>query len=124
MSLREELQRNVEEFKRVEEKRKEQEFQERLKECKEVIEGIEEEMKQASLKGQTSIFVRRIEDTILNNESYANEIREYFERQGFKVKIRMDNAIASMCDLFNSFNSFKERIRIYYTIKISWEEEK
>ena len=66
MSLREELQRNVEEFKRVEEERKEQEFQERLKECKEVIEGIEEEMKQASLKGQTSIFVRRIEDTIFS----------------------------------------------------------
>lgn len=119
MELRDMLKRNVEEAKRKEEERKEQEFQERLKECKEVIEGIEEEMKQASLKGQTSIFVRRIEDTILNNESYANEIREYFERQGFKVKIRMDNAIAS-----NSFNSFKERIRIYYTIKISWEEEK
>ena len=47
MSLREELKRNVEEFKRAEEERKEQEFQERLKECKEVIEGIEEEMKQA-----------------------------------------------------------------------------
>ena len=124
MSLKEELKRNVEEFKRVEEERREQEFQERLKECKEVIEGIEEEMKQASLKGQTSVLVRRVEDAIVNTNSYANEIREYFERQGFKVKVRIDNSITSMYDLFNSFNSLKEKIITYYTIKISWEEEK
>lgn len=123
MSLREELQRNVRDFMKEEEKRKEQEYQERLKECEDIIKGIEEDIVNASLKGETSIVVRRIEDTIVGNKSYVNEIKEYFEREGLTVKIKIDNAITSMYSLFSNFNSLEERIRTYYyTIKISWEE--
>ena len=86
MSLREELKRNVEEFKRVEEERKERKYQEKIEELKEVIEGIEKDMVEASLKGETQVEVFRI-DT-LEEKSHVEDLKKYFEEKGFQVKVK------------------------------------
>ena len=116
MSLREELKKNVEEFKRTEEERKERAYEQRMEELKEVVEGIEKDMVEASLKGETQIEVIRI-DT-LKEESHVEDLKRYFEKKGFKVKVKSQTLFSyNLCiDIFDLDSSIRHKMII------SWEE--
>ena len=116
MSLREELKRNVEEAKRKEEEKRERKYQERIEELKEVIEGIEKDMVEASLKGETSIVVFRI-DT-LEEKSHVEDLKRYFIERGFNVKVKSQTFFNySFCiGVFDLDSSIKHKMII------SWEE--
>ena len=116
MSLREELQRNVEEFKRVEEKRQERAYEQRMEELKEVVESIEKDMVEASLKGETQVEVIRI-DT-LKEESHVEDLKRYFIEKGFKVKVKSQTFFNyNFCiDIFDFDSSIRHKMII------SWKE--
>ena len=116
MSLREELKRNVEEFKAKEQEEKERKYQERIEELKEVIEGIEKNMMEASLKGETQVEVIRI-DT-LEEKSHVEDLKRHFEEKGFKVKVKSQTFFNySFCiGIFDLDSSIRHRMII------SWEE--
>ena len=116
MSLREELKRNVEEFKAKEQEEKERKYQERIEELKEVIEGIEKNMVEASLKGETQVEVIRI-DT-LEEKSHVEDLKRHFEEKGFKVKVKSQTFFNySFCiGIFDLDSSIRHRMII------SWEE--
>ena len=116
MSLREELKRNVEEFKAKEQEEKERKYQERIEELKEVIEGIEKNMMEASLKGETQVEVIRI-DT-LEEKSHVEDLKRHFEEKGFKVKVKSQTFFNySFCiGIFDLDSSIRLRMII------SWEE--
>ena len=116
MELRDMLKRNVEEAKRKEEERKERKYQERLEELKEVIESIEKDMMEASLKGKTQIEVFRV-DT-LEEKSHVEDLKRYFIEKGFKVKVKSQTFFNySFCiGIFDLDTSIKHKMII------SWEE--
>ena len=116
MSLREELKRNVEEAKRKEQERRERAYEKRIEELKEVIEGIEKDMVEASLKGETQIEVIRV-DT-LEVKSHVEDLKRYFEERGFKVKVKSQTFFNySFCiGIFDLDSSIRHRMII------SWEE--
>lgn len=116
MELRDMLKRNVEEAKRKEEEKRERKYQERLEEIKEVIEGVEKDMVEASLKGETSIVVIR-EDT-LEVKSHVEDLKRYFEEKGFNVKVKSQTFFnyAFCIGVFDLDTSIKHKMII------SWEE--
>ncbi len=116
MELRDMLKRNVEEAKRKEEERKERAYEQRLEELKEVVEGIEKDMVEASLKGETSIVVIRV-DT-LEVKSHVEDLKKYFEEKGFKVKVKSQTFFnyAFCIGVFDLDTSIKHKMII------SWEE--
>ena len=116
MSLRDTLKRNVEEAKRKEQEEKERKYQERIEELKEVIEGIEKNMMEASLKGETQVEVIRI-DT-LEEKSHVEDLKRHFEEKGFKVKVKSQPFFYySFCiGIFDLDSSIRHRMII------SWEE--
>ena len=115
MSLREELQRNVRDFMK-EEERRERAYKQRLEELKEVVEGIEKDMVEASLKGETQVEVIRI-DT-LEQKSHVEDLKRHFEEKGFKVKVKSQTFFNySFCiGIFDLDSSIRHRMII------SWEE--
>ena len=114
MSLREELQRNVEEFKRAEQEKQEMEYQKRIEELKEVLEGIEKEMIKASQEGKSKYKFCRV-DNCIDKMSHVDEIRRYFEEKGFTVKVKTQQ-------MFNfGIGVFDINTTLYHTIIISWE---
>ena len=116
MSLREELKRNVEEAKRKEEERKERAYEQRMEELKEVVEGIEKNMVEASLKGETQVEVI-IVDT-LEQKSYVEDLKRYFIEKGFNVKVKSQTFFnyAFCIGVFDLDTSIKHKMII------SWEE--
>ena len=116
MSLREELKRNVEEAKRKEQERQERKYQERIEEIKEIIEGIEKNMVEASLKGETHVEVIRI-DT-LEQKSHVEDLKRYFIEKGFNVKVKSQTFFnyAFCIGVFDLDTSIKHKMII------SWEE--
>lgn len=116
MSLREELKRNVEEFKAKEQERQERKYQERIEELKEVIEGIEKNMVEASLKGETQVEVIRV-DT-LEQKSHVEDLKRYFIEKGFNVKVKSQTFFnyAFCIGVFDLDTSIKHKMII------SWEE--
>ena len=115
MSLREELKRNVEEFKAKEQEKRERKYQERIEEIKEIIEGIEQDMIQASQEGKSKYRFCRI-DNYIDKVSYVDDIKRYFEERGFKVKVKTQQ-------MFNfGIGVFDINTNLYHTITISWEE--
>jgi hypothetical protein len=116
MELRDMLKRNVEETKRKEQEKRERKYQERIEELKEVIEGIEKDMMEASLKGETSIVVFRV-DT-LEVKSHVEDLKRYFEEKGFMVKVKSQTFFNySFCiGIFDLDTSIKHKMII------SWEE--
>jgi glutamyl/glutaminyl-tRNA synthetase len=116
MELRDMLKRNVEEAKRKEQEKRERKYQERLEELKEVIEGIEKDMMEASLKGETSIVVIRI-DT-LEQKSHVEDLKRYFIEKGFNVKVKSQTFFnyAFCIGVFDLDTSIKHKMII------SWEE--
>ena len=116
MELRDTLKRNVEEAKRKEEEKRERKYQERLEEIKEVIEGIEKDMVEASLKGKTQVEVIRV-DT-LEQKSYVEDLKRYFEEKGFNVKVKSQTFFnyAFCIGVFDLDTSIKHKMII------SWEE--
>ena len=115
MELRDMLKRNVEEAKRKEEEKRERKYQERLEEIKEVIEGIEKDMVEASLKGETQVEVFRI-DT-LEKKSHVEDLKRYFEEKGFIVKVKSQTFFnyAFCIGVFDLDTSIKHKMII------SWE---
>ena len=116
MELRDMLKRNVEEAKRKEEERKERAYEQRMEELKEVVEGIEKDMVEASLKGETSIVVFRV-DT-LEQKSHVEDLKRYFEEKGFQVKVKSQTFFnyAFCIGVFDLDTSIKHKMII------SWEE--
>lgn len=116
MELRDMLKRNVEEAKRKEEEKRERKYQERLEEIKEVIEGIEKDMVEASLKGETHVEVIRI-DT-LEQKSHVEDLKRYFIEKGFNVKVKSQTFFnyAFCIGVFDLDTSIKHKMII------SWEE--
>ena len=116
MELRDMLKRNVEEAKRKEQEKRERKYQERIEELKEVIEGIEKNMVEASLKGETQVEVIRI-DT-LEEKSHVEDLKRHFEEKGFKVKVKSQTFFNySFCiGIFDLDSSIRHRMII------SWEE--
>lgn len=116
MSLREELKRNVEEAKRKEEERQKRAYEQKIEELKEVIEGIEKDMVEASLKGKTQVEVIRI-DT-LEQKSHVEDLKRYFEEKGFMVKVKSQTFFnyAFCIGVFDLDTSIKHKMII------SWEE--
>ena len=116
MEFRDMLKQNVEEAKRKEQERKERKYQERLEELKEIIEGIEMNMVEVSLKGQTLVEVIRI-DTLEEN-SHVEDLKKYFEEKGFNVKVKSQTFFNySFCiGIFDLDSSIR------HTMIISWEE--
>lgn len=116
MELRDILKQNVEEAKRKEEERQERAYEQRMEELKEVVEGIEKDMVEASLKGQTQVEVVRI-DT-LEEKSHVEDLKRYFEERGFRVKVKSQTFFNySFCiGIFDLDTSIKHRMII------SWEE--
>ena len=88
----------------------------RIEELKEVIEGIEKNMMEASLKGETSIVVIRI-DT-LEEKSHVEDLKRHFEEKGFKVKVKSQTFFNySFCiGIFDLDSSIRHKMII------SWEE--
>lgn len=115
MELRDMLKRNVEEAKRKEEEKRERKYQERIEELKEVIEGIEKNMVEASLKGETQVEVIRV-DT-LEVKSHVEDLKKYFEEKGFMVKIKSQTFFnyAFCIGVFDLDTSIKHKMII------SWE---
>ena len=115
MELRDILKRNVEEAKRKEQEKRERKYQERIEEIKEVIEGIEKDMVEASLKGETSIVVVRI-DT-LEQKSHVEDLKRYFIERGFNVKVKSQTFFnyAFCIGVFDLDTSIKHKMII------SWE---
>ena len=116
MELRDMLKRNVEEFKAKEQEEKEQAYEQRIEELKEVIEGIEKNMVEASLKGKTQVEVIRI-DT-LEQKSHVEDLKKYFQEKGFIVKVKSQTFFNySFCiGIFDLDSSIRHRMII------SWEE--
>ena len=116
MELRDMLKRNVRDFIKEEQERKERKYQERLEELKEIIEGIEKNMVEVSLKGQTQVEVIRI-DT-LEEKSHVEDLKRYFEEKGFNVKVKSQTFFNySFCiGVFDLDSSIKHKMII------SWEE--
>ena len=116
MSLREELKRNVEEAKRKEQERQERAYEKRMEELKEVVEGIEKDMVEASLKGETQVEVIRV-DT-LEEKSHVEDLKRHFEEKGFKVKVKSQTFFNySFCiGIFDLDSSIRHKMII------SWEE--
>lgn len=116
MELRDILKRNVEEAKRKEEERQEKKYRQRIEELKEVIEGIEKDMVEASLKGETQVEVIRI-DT-LEEKSHVEDLKRYFEEKGFKIKVKSQTFFnyAFCIGVFDLDTSIKHKMII------SWEE--
>lgn len=116
MELRDILKRNVEEAKAKEEERQKRAYEQKIEELKEVIEGIEKDMVEASLKGKTQIEVFRI-DT-LEQKSHVEELKRYFEEKGFNVKVKSQTFFnyAFCIGVFDLDTSIKHKMII------SWEE--
>ena len=116
MEFRDMLKQNVEEAKRKEQERKERAYEQRIEELKEVIEGIEKNMMEASLKGETQVEVIR-EDT-LEVKSHVEDLKRYFEEKGFMVKVKSQTFFNySFCiGIFDLDSSIRHRMII------SWEE--
>ena len=116
MDFRDMLKQNVEEAKRKEQEEKERKYQERIEELKEVIEGIEKDMVEASLKGKTHVEVIRI-DT-LEQKSHVEDLKKYFEEKGFKIKVKSQTFFNySFCiGIFDLDSSIRHKMII------SWEE--
>lgn len=115
MELRDMLKRNVEEAKRKEQERQERKYQERIEEIKEIIEGIEQDMIQASQEGKSKYRFCRI-DNYIDKVSYVDDIKRYFEERGFKVKVKTQQ-------MFNfGIGVFDINTNLCHTITISWEE--
>ena len=116
MELRDMLKRNVEEAKRKEEERRERAYKQRLEELKEVVEGIEKDMVEASLKGETQVEVIRI-DT-LEEKSHVEDLKRHFEEKGFVVKVKSQTFFNySFCiGIFDLDSSIRHKMII------SWEE--
>ena len=116
MELRDMLKRNVEEAKAKEKERQERKYEQRIEELKEVIEGIEKDMVEASLKGETQVEVFRI-DT-LEKKSHVEDLKKYFEEKGFNVKVKSQTfSNYSFC-----IGIFDLDISIKHKMIISWEE--
>ena len=116
MELRDMLKRNVEEAKRKEQEERERAYRNRIEKIKEVIEGIEKNMMEASLKGETQVEVIRI-DT-LEQKSHVEDLKRHFEEKGFKVKVKSQTFFNySFCiGIFDLDSSIRHRMII------SWEE--
>ena len=116
MELRDMLKRNVEEVKRKEEEKQKRAYEQKMEKLKEVVEGIEKDMVEASLKGETQVEVIRV-DT-LEVKSHVEDLKRYFEEKGFKVKVKSQTFFnyAFCIDIFDSDTSIKHKMII------SWEE--
>lgn len=116
MEFRDMLKQNVEEAKRKEQERQERAYEQRMEELKEVVEGIEKDMVEASLKGETQVEVIRI-DT-LEQKSHVEDLKKYFEEKGFRVKVKSQTFFNySFCiGIFDLDSSIRHKMII------SWEE--
>ena len=116
MEFRDMLKQNVEEAKRKEQERQERAYEQRMEGLKEVVEGIEKDMVEASLKGETQVEVIRI-DT-LEEKSHVEDLKRYFQEKGFNVKVKSQTFFNySFCiGIFDLDSSIRHRMII------SWEE--
>ena len=115
MELREELKRNVEEFKAKEQEEIEQAYRNRIEKLKEILETIEADMINASREGKSKYRFCRI-DNYIDKVSYVDDIKRYFEERGFKVKVKTQQ-------MFNfGIGVFDINTNLCHTITISWEE--
>ena len=116
-----ELQANVKEFKVKEEKKRKAEIEKNLLEINDFLMATQNEIINASKKGEVSYSFQRYEDG--HNRAYISEIEYFFKSQGLDVDIvtsYMKNYSTS--DMFFGFGSFNNVNAIKYTFVISWRE--
>ena len=115
MELREELKRNVEEFKAKEQEEKERAYRNRIEKIKEILETIEADMINASREGRTEIEIVRVDNGI--EENYVEDIKKYFSEKGFKVRHKTQTFFNyGFVGVFELHTTFK------HTLVISWKE--